>query len=165
MAGDTMKTASIPPSLWIIVLLAGCDESFTPGELAGTYGLAAIERQPPPYLEVATIECDQHILGGALVLSADATHDLGLSVETDCSRGGGQRTVGDRTYLGTFSVDGDRLEFSSPQPVGPSLVFQGRARGSVVDVALPSTVVGLDPFLDVRFDEGVCPEICIAESR
>jgi hypothetical protein len=160
-----MTVAWLVPSLSVVVLLTGCGESFTPGELAGTYVLAAVEGQPPPHLELATIECDQQIVGGLLVLQADETHSLNLSIELDCSRGGGQVSVAERSYSGTFSVDEDRLEFTSPQPGGADLVFRGRARESVVDVALPSMVFGLDPFLDVRFDEGACIDVCPAGSQ
>ena len=161
--GSRMRVAWLLPGLWVVVLLTGCGESFTPGELAGTYALAAVEGQPPPHLEVATTECDQQIVGGLLVLRADETHGLNLSIELDCSRGGGQVGIVERSYSGTFSVDEDRLEFVSPQPVGADMVFRGRAREFVVDVALPSWVIGLDPFLDVRFDE--CTDVCAADSQ
>lgn len=155
-----MKADRLFPGLPIMVMLASCGESYTPGELAGSYGLTAIESRAPPYLELATVECDQWIVGGILILHPDASHDLNLSIELDCTRGGGQVSVQERSYGGTFSVDDDRLEFSSPQPVGGPTVFGGRVRGEVVDVALPSEVVGLDPLLDVRFDERICADIC-----
>lgn len=158
-----MKAASILLSLPAVVMLAGCGESFTPGELAGTYGLASVEGTSPPFIEVATTECDQSIVDGILELGADASHSLTLSIQLDCTRGSGQVDLTERVYAGTFTVDGDRLVLTSPQPVGGDLVFEGQARGSFfVDLALPSTVVGLDPFLDARFDRRRCVDICPA---
>lgn len=158
-----MKAASILLTLPVVVMLAGCGESFTPGELAGTYGLASVEGTSPPFIEVATTECDQSIVDGVLELGADASHSLTLSIQLDCTRGSGQVDLTERVYAGTFTVDGDRLVLTSPQPVGGDLVFEGQARGSFfVDVALPSTVVGLDPFLDVRFDRRRCVDVCPA---
>jgi hypothetical protein len=156
-----MKAASILLSLPAVGMLAGCGESFTPGELAGTYGLASVEGTSPPFIEVATTECDQSIVDGILELGADASHSLTLSIQLDCTRGSGQVDLTERVYAGTFTVDGDRLVLTSPQPVGGDVVFEGQARGSFfVDLALPSTVVGLDPFLDVRFDRRRCVAVC-----
>jgi len=145
----------------LLVLVAGCADSYTPGELAGTYGLVAIEGQPPPVLEVATVECDQSIGDGMLLLRSDATHELKLVIESDCTRGGGQLTLVDRVYAGSFGVDGDQLEFVSPHPTpAGNMIFHGRVRGSFVDIDLPSNVVGLDPTLNLRFDARRCTSVC-----
>jgi hypothetical protein len=161
-----MKAAFIVPGLTTLLIVAGCGESFTPGELAGTYGVALVEGTAPPVIEVATTECDQFIDGGALELGANGSHSLSLSIRLDCTRGGGQVGLTERTYVGTFTVDGDRLLFTSPQAIGDDLVFEGVVRGSfLVDVALPSTIVSLDPLLDVRFDQRLCPpapQVCPA---
>jgi hypothetical protein len=159
-----MKAASILLSLPAVVMLAACGESFTPGELAGTYGLVSVEGTSPPFIEVATTECDQSIVDGVLELGADASHSLTLSIQLDCTRGSGQVDPTERVYAGTFTVDGNRLVLTSPQPFGGDLVFEGQAQGSFfVDLALPSTVVGLDPLLDIRFDRRRCPDICVSD--
>jgi hypothetical protein len=156
-----MRNMNLVLGLAAVTALGGCGESFTPGELAGTYGLALVEGNAPPVLELATTECDQLIDDGGLELLADGSHSLNLVILLDCTRGGGQVDMTERTYTGTFSVDGDRVLFTSPQPLGPDLVFEGEARGSfLVDVALPTVTVGLDPFLDVRFDRRRCTISC-----
>jgi hypothetical protein len=161
-----MKATFILPGLTAVLSVMSCGESFTPGELAGIYGLALVEGTAPPVIELATPECDQLIQNGTLDLRADGSYSLRLSIRLDCTRGGGQVTLSERAYAGTFTVDGDRLLFTSPQPVGPDLVFEGVARGSfLVDVALPSANVSLDPLLDVRFDQRLCPsapQVCPA---
>lgn len=155
-----MKAVWLLPSLAAAALLAGCNDSFTPTELAGVYRLTAVQGTPPPYLELATIECDQFIVDGTLVLVADGSHDLSLVISLECPRGGDQ--VGSqRTYPGTFTISDDELEFVAPGSSEGDIVFGGQARERTVILDLPSTV-GADPVLQLRFVKEVCPDICPA---
>jgi hypothetical protein len=157
---NSVKTHLSFPFLAVSVLLAGCGDSFTPGELAGVYRLSSVEGTTPPYIERATTECDQSIVDGLLVLTAEGTHDLSLSVELDCTRGGGDVSIQERTYAGTFTVNDDDLEFTAPGSAVGDVVFGGRAGETSVAVDLPATVVEIGPLLHLRFEQDVCPEVC-----
>jgi hypothetical protein len=149
------------PCFVVSMLLASCgDDSFTPTELAGVYRLTAVNGTPPPVIELATIECDQLIVDGFLVLSAEGGHDLRLSIELECPRGG-DGSVQERTYAGTFTVNDDDLEFVAPGSAVGDVVFRGRAGETSVAVDLPATVVEIGPLLHLRFEKDVCPEICL----
>ena|SRR5688572_3573597 len=139
-------------------LLTGCGESFTPGELAGVYRLTAVDGTPPPVIELATIECDQLIVDGDLVLTAEGGHELTLSIELECPRGG-DGSLQERAYSGTFTVDDDDLEFFAAGSAEGDLVFDGRAGETAVMVDLPSTI-GAAPLLQLRFEKDECPEVC-----
>jgi hypothetical protein len=155
-----MKAQRLFPCLVASVLLAGCgDDSFSPTELAGVYRLTAVEGTPPPFLELATIECDQLIVDGSLVLSAEGDHDLRLSIELECPPGG-DGSIQERTYPGTFTVDGSDLEFVATGSLEGDIIFGGRARETSVTIDLPSTNGGLDPLLQLRFQKDVCTEVC-----
>jgi hypothetical protein len=155
-----MKTARLLSSAGLLVLIAACDESFSPAEIAGTYRLRTIDGTPPPVIELATTECDQFITDGVLVLETNGTHALTLTISLDCTRGGGQISLLGRDYVGTFSVDGDRLEFAS-QPGGDT--FLGQADEGALTVDLPSaTIQGL--MLEMRFEEEPC-DVCVPQPQ
>jgi hypothetical protein len=91
------------------------------------------------------------------VLEDDGTQRLGLTVSLDCTRGGGNVGFQDRQYLGTFGVDGDRLDFSSTlQPDGENLRFRGEADEGTVDVDLPSAIIQ-DLIHEMHFEENSAP--------
>jgi hypothetical protein len=155
-----MKTLLISGCI-ALPLLAGCgNDSFTPGELAGVYQLSTVEGTRPPYIELATTECDQKIVDGLLILGAEGTHELNLSVQLDCTRGGGDVSVQQRTYAGTFTVNDEELEFVARGSAVGDVVFAGRAGETSVAVDLPATAVEVDPVLQLRFEKDVCPEVC-----
>ncbi len=136
--------------LSIAVGAAACGES-EPVELAGAYTLASVEGRSPPQLVGATTECDVNLVGGRILFGPnelgleDGQFDLGLDLETDCSRGGGgtsEETVG---YTGTVAVDNRDVTFQAANAGGP-LSFEGRvAPGGELSVTVP----GLVPVGDV----------------
>jgi hypothetical protein len=133
------------------VLLAACG-GLEPGELAGTYGLTAVEGGSPPYLLVATVECDSWLTGGTLTLAAGGAFVLDLVEQHDCSRGGGTPFESHREYPGTFALDGSVLRFVSPLHPAGELAFEGRVDDERVTVEVPDLAPRSGPTLTLTLD-------------
>lgn len=139
-------------SVMAVSLILGCGEHLTPSEVAGTYTLRTVEGRQPPYLILATIECDVFVVGGTMMLTEAGAHEIVVDTPIDCTRGGGEVTMAGRTYPGTYELrGGSTIRFSSPIPDGADLVYSGTATGERVTVTLPDLGSGLTPDLLVTF--------------
>jgi hypothetical protein len=123
-----------------------------PSDVAGTYSLTIVEGRSPPYLILATVECDVSVVSGTLTLTTAGAHEILIDTPADCTRGGGQATMSGRTYPGTYELRGERtIAFRSPVPGGPDLVYSGVVSGDRISVTVPDLGSGLTPALKVGF--------------
>jgi hypothetical protein len=111
----------------VCLLAAGCGDPLTFGEVAGTYQLGGVNARDLPYLLTATVNCDQWIAEGQLILQESGQFTLTLSGPLDCSRSGGVNQIVGWGFPGTYTIDGAKLHFLSPLPpsVGGFFEFTG----------------------------------------
>jgi hypothetical protein len=133
-------------------LVLGCDDQLTPSEVAGTYALQSVEGRSPPYLILATVECDVSVVSGTLTLTGTGSHEIFIDTPADCTRGGGEVTMAGRIYPGTYELTGGgTIRFRSPVLNGPDLVYTGNIGTDRVAVTVPDLGSGLTPDLTVGF--------------
>lgn len=133
----------------LIVLAAGACGT-EPVEIGGSYTLSAVEGTAPPYIVIATVECDVSIAGGRLTFGAAEQFELVIDMLTDCSRGGGSPSEESLGYIGSAEIDGRRVTFHVPTGTGP-LVFEGLASSAgPLTVEVPLQVASADQ-VSVRF--------------
>lgn len=105
----------------VCLLVAGCSDPLSFGDVAGSYPLVGVNARELPYLLTATVECDHWIAEGQLILQESGQFTLTLSGPWDCSRSGGVNQIVGWGLPGTYTIDGIRLNFLSPLP--PSAGF------------------------------------------
>lgn len=133
-------------------LLLGCGDQLKPADVAGTYSLTTVEGQPPPYIILATVECDVTVVSGTLTLTTAGAHEILIDTPSDCTRGGGQVTMSGRIYPGTYELRGGRtIAFRSPVQGSADLVYSGVVVGDLITVTVPDLGSGLTPDLTVGF--------------
>ena len=71
------------------LLFAGCNDPLSLADVAGTYQLGGVNAKDLPYLLTATVDCDQWIAEGQLILQQSGQFTLTVSGSWDCSRSGG----------------------------------------------------------------------------
>jgi len=135
----------------VCLLVAGCGDPLSFADVAGSYPLRGVNAQELPYLFTATVECDQWIAEGQLILQESGQFTLTLSGPWDCSRSGGVNQIVGWGFPGTYTIDGAKLHFLSPLPpsVGGFFEFTGvvgplQKSIGVLDLDLSLTPVDLE---------------------
>ena len=111
----------------VCLLAAGCSDPLSFADVAGSYQLGGVNARDLPYLLTATVNCDQWIAEGQLILQESGQFTLTLSGPLDCSRSGGVNQIAGWGFPGTYTIDGAKLHFQSPLPpsVGGFFEFTG----------------------------------------
>ncbi len=111
----------------VSLLVAGCSDPLSFGDVAGSYQLGGVNAKELPYLLRATVDCDQWIAEGQLILQESGQFTLTLSGPWDCSRSGGVNQIVGWGFPGTYTIDGAGLHFLSPLPpsIGGFFEFTG----------------------------------------
>jgi hypothetical protein len=106
--------------LWSLLFLAiACGNPTDPQLLPGSYSLMSIDGTPLPLLRRATLDCDFTVTDATLRIGPADSASLNVSENYDCTRSGGQLTIGGRAYPGTFTVAARVLTLVSPTLGGP----------------------------------------------
>ena len=116
--------------LVLAVLATGCSDPVAPKLTDGTYTLATIDGAAPPVLRLATITCDYTVTGATLSIGPGNAAVFDVQETYDCSRGGGQVTVGGRTYPGAFTQTGTHFVLTSPIQGGSPIQLMGSVHQS-----------------------------------
>lgn len=136
----------------VCLLAAGCSDPLSFADVAGSYQLDGVNAQELPYLFTATIECDQWIAEGQLILQESGQFTLTLSGPLDCSRSGGVNQIAGWGLPGTYAIDGNRLNFLSPLPpsIGGFFEFTGVVGPLQRSIGVPGLDLSLTP-VDLAF--------------
>jgi len=139
--------------LYSMLLAAGCGGSLEPGDVAGSYRLTTVDAGPLPYLVLATVECDEHIAGGTLTLSADGGYFLAYGTALDCSRAGpGEVVTSERGYSGVFHFEGRHIYLVGAEQQGLRVNLEGDARGDGFVILAPRPAAEPEPALELGFE-------------
>ena len=111
----------------VCLLFAGCNDPLSFGDVAGTYQLSGVNAKALPYLLTATVDCDQWIAEGQLILHESGQFTLTVSGPWDCTRSGGVSQIVGSGLPGSYTIDGAKLHFLSPLPpsIGGFFEFTG----------------------------------------
>jgi len=124
-----MSGHSVRP-LWSLLFLAiACGNPTDPQLLPGSYSLMSIDGTPLPLLRRATLDCDFTVTDATLRIGPADSASLNVSENYDCTRSGGQLTIGGRAYPGTFTVAARVLTLVSPTLGGPPVELTGTIVG------------------------------------
>ena len=124
-----MSGHSVRP-LWSLLFLAiACGNPRDPQLLPGSYSLMSIDGTPLPLLRRATLDCDFTVTDATLRIGPADSASLNVSENYDCTRSGGQLTIGGRAYPGTFTVAARVLTLVSPTLGGPPVELTGTIVG------------------------------------
>jgi hypothetical protein len=136
----------------VCLLFAGCNDPLSFGDVAGTYQLGGVNAKDLPYLLTATVDCDQWIAEGQLILQQSGQFTLTVSGSWDCSRSGGVNQVVGWGFPGTYTIDGARLHFQSPLPpsIGGFFEFAGVVGPLQRSIGVPDLDLSLTP-VDLAF--------------
>ena len=113
----------------IFLLPIACGNPTDPRILPGSYSLMSIDGASLPLLRLATINCDYTVMGATLTIGPADSASLNVSETYDCTRSGGQVTIGGREYPGTFTLIDRALTLISPTLGGPPLQLAGTIIG------------------------------------
>jgi hypothetical protein len=89
----------------------------------------SIDGTPLPLLRRATLDCDFTVTDATLRIGPADSASLNVSENYDCTRSGGQLTIGGRAYPGTFTVAARVLTLVSPTLGGPPVELTGTIVG------------------------------------
>lgn len=93
--------------------LGACDDGpITPEEIAGDYALVQAYDTALPVIVRASESCDTYLVDGTLSLESNGSFTLILDQEEDCSRAGGSTLPEQRSYGGSFALNGASLTFA-----------------------------------------------------
>jgi hypothetical protein len=134
------------------LLFAGCNDPLSLADVAGTYQLGGVNAKDLPYLLTATVDCDQWIAEGQLILQESGQFTLTVSGSWDCSRSGGVNQIVGWGFPGTYTLDGAKLHFLSPLPpsIGGFFEFAGVVGPLQRSIGVPDLDLSLTP-VDLAF--------------
>ena len=136
----------------LLVVATACTSPVEPTLLPGAYVLVSIDGVSPPVLRWATTNCDYTVSGATLTIGPADSAALTVNEVYDCSRAGGQVTIGGRTYPGRFTLAGRSFTLVSPTQSGPPLQLSGTVLvgGRTVDLDDPADYAGGPGLLRLR---------------
>jgi len=142
---------------WVVCvalpLVVSCGDTLAPSDVAGDYTLVGQDGRNLPQLLSATLTCDVFLTGGSLALSgAPSAFILLLNGNMDCSRGGGPIQPMGWSYSGTFTLEGRRIEFTSPQVGGGAVSFSGEVLfNNAINVLITDPTLSASGYVRANF--------------
>lgn len=120
---------------WVVagalIVIAACEDPSGPGAIAGaTFSLRALPPTALPVLMSATVNCDNWLYTGHLVVAPGGAAVLKLNTVLDCTRVGSTRDTTEFEYTGEVLQSGTQVIFSGlPLGLGTVESSHGVARG------------------------------------